>query len=199
MVQTRLSIRKCPRVYKFESLPYDVPLRARKPHTRKIRKLPVPFVSAQKAEKIPEKEIEIMEKVIDLPKDEIEIENAEMSDRAKETASDEELPLLEIIIHPKPEIPKPDLSPFKLPKLEKVQNFEISNSSLNSTIDLGRPKKRRIDRTLLQTGGRRRTSYNLLSPCDTSDDDDDDSSDIDDSSSDSDEDDYEMDRNDLYL
>ena len=156
----------------------------------------MPFVPAPKIVVAnPEKEIEIM----DLTKDEMEIENEEMSDRVMETASDEELPMLQIIMQPKPEIPKPDLSPFKLPKLEKVQNFEISNSSLNSTIDLGRPKKRRIDRTLLRTGGRRRTSYNLLSPCDTSDDDDDDSSDIDDSSSDSDEDDYEMDRNDLYL
>ena len=193
MVQTRLSIRKCHRVYKFESLPYDVPLRPRKPTTRKIRKLPVPFVPAPKIVVAnPEKEIEIM----DLTKDEMEIENEEMSDRVMETASDEELPMLQIIMQPKPEIPKPDLSPFKLPKLEKVHNFEISNSSLNSTIDLGRPKKRRIDRTLLRTGGIRRTSYNLVSPSDASDDD---SSDIDDSSSHSDEDDYEMNRNDLYL
>ena len=195
MVQTRLSIRKCPRVYKFESLPYDVPLRPRKAPTRKIRKLPVPFVK-KITEKIPEKEIEIMEKVIDLTKEEMELENKEMSDRPMETASDEELPLLEIIMLPKPKIPE---SEFKLPKLEKVQSFDISNCSLNSTVDFGRPKKRRIDRTLLKTGGKRRTSYNLGSPSDASDESDDDSSDIDDSSSDSDEDDYEMEQNDLYI
>ena len=56
---------------------------------------------------------------------------------------------------------------FNLPKLEKIQNFEISNSSLSSAI-LGRPKKHRIDRTLVRTGGIRNSSDNLVSPTDMS-------------------------------
>ena len=84
----------------------------------------------------------------------MEIEKEEMSDREMETISDEDIPPLEVVMEPELEVAE-NTNCFKVPA--PVRNSEMSTSSPNSNSDLGRPKKRRINRALLRSGGMRRS------------------------------------------